>query len=152
MKLTRRTIIYMTGGVLLTVGVVACNHGMHYGSAEERGEWMVQKVSKELELNEVQLARLAEVKDEFLEARKTMRSDREQTRADVLAMLQQPTLDRDKANAIVGQHIDTINSRTPVIIDAVGNFYDSLDDAQRVELREFIEHKMEHHHGRHRWN
>lgn len=152
MKLIRRTIIYMTGAALLATGVLACNHGMHYGTAEERGEWMLQKVSKELELNEIQQSRLAEVKDEFIEVRNTMRSDREQTRANVLAMLQQPTLDRDKANAIIGQHLETINSRAPVIIDAIGNFYDSLDDAQRAELREFIEHKMEHHHGRHRWN
>lgn len=152
MKLTKRTIIYITGGALLIGAVVACNHGMHYGTAEERGEWMLQKVSKELELNEIQQSRLAEVKDEFLGIRSTMRSDREQTRADVLAMLQQPTLDRDKANAIIGQHLETLNSRTPVIIDAIGNFYDSLDDAQRAELRAFIEHKMEHHHGRHRWN
>jgi len=151
MKLTRRTLIYMTGGVLLTAGVVACNHGMHFGSAEERGEWMVQKVSKELELNETQQARLVEVKDEFLEARRTMRSDREQTRADVLAMLQQPTLDRDKANAIVSLHMTTISSRSPVIIDAIGNFYDSLENGQRAELREFIEHKMDHHHGRRHW-
>lgn len=148
MKLSKRTIIYITGGALLTLGVVACNHGMHYGSAEERGEWIVEKVSKELELNQVQQARLVEVKDEFLNIRMTMRSDREKTRTDVLAMLQQPTMDRDKANAIVGQHIETINARSPVIIDAIGNFYDSLDDAQRAELRGFLEHKMEHHHGR----
>jgi len=151
MKLTRRTLIYMTGGVLLAAGVVACNHGMHYGSADERGEWMVQKVSKELELNEKQQARLAEVKDEFLDVRRTMHYEREQTRADVLAMLEQPTLDRDKANTIVSQHMTTINSRSPVIIDAIGNFYDSLDDAQRAELRAFIEHKMDHHHGRRHW-
>jgi hypothetical protein len=138
----------MTGGALLTLGVVACNHGMHFGTAEERGEWMVEKVTKELELNQAQQARLAEVKDEFLNMRITMLSEREQTRADVLAMLQQPTLDRDKANTIVDQHIATINSRSPLIIDAIGNFYDSLDDAQRTELREFIEHKMDHHHAR----
>ena len=152
MKLSKRSIIYMTGGALLTLGVVACNYGMHYGTAEERGEWVVQKVSKELELNETQQARLAEVKDEFLNLRTTMRSDREQTRSDVLAMLAQPTLDREKANAIVDQKIETINSRSPAIIDAIGNFYDSLDDTQRAELMAFIEHKMEHHHGRHHWN
>ena len=149
MKLTRRNIAFMTGGVLLTVGVVACNHGMHFGSAEERGEWIVQKVTNELELDQTQQARLAAVKNEFLDMRKSMHSDREQTRTDVLAMLKQPTLDRGKANAIVGQYIEKVNSRSPVIIDAIGNFYDSLDDAQRAELTAFIEHKMEHHH---RWH
>lgn len=80
MKLTRRNIIFMASGLLLTVGVVACNHGMHFGSAEERGEWLVQKVSNELELNQAQQARLAAVKNEFLDMRKSMHSDRERTR------------------------------------------------------------------------
>ena len=148
MKLTRRTVVYITGASLLALGVVACNHGMYYGSAEERGEWMVQKVSNELELDQTQQARLEAVKDEFLNMRRSMRSEREQTRADVLAMLQQPTLDRDKANAIVAQYVEKINTRSPLIVDAIGNFYDSLDDMQRAELTAFIEHKMEHHH---RW-
>ena len=145
MKLTKRTIIYITGIALITTSIVACNRG----TPEERGEKMVQKVTEELELTETQQARLTEVKNEFLETRKTMRSNREQTKTDIQAMLQQPTFDRNKANSIVNQHIETIHSRSPVIIDAIGDFYDSLDDTQRAELREFIEDKMVHHHGRH---
>ncbi len=147
MKLTKRRIIYLTTAALLTTGIVACNHG----TPEERSERMVQKVTEELELTETQQVRLSEVKNELLEMRKTMRSNREQTQTDIQAMLKQPTFDRNKANSIVNQHIETIHSRSPVIIDAIGNFYDSLDDAQRTELREFIEDKMENHHGRHSW-
>jgi protein CpxP len=110
---------------------------------------MVGKASKELELNAAQKARLVEVKNEFLDVRKTMRSDRAQTRADVLAMLKQPTLDREKMNAIVSQKIATINTRSPAVVDAIGNFYDSLDDSQRAELSEFIEDKMDRHAKRH---
>ena len=151
MKLTKRTIIYMTGGALLVSGIVACNHGMHFGSPEERGEWMIQKVTEELNLNETQESMLVDVNDVFLDARKTMRGNRVQHSADVIAMFNQTTFDRDKANEIVVQHIETVNSRAPIIIDAIGNFYDSLDDAQHAELREFIEHKMEHHHDRRHW-
>ena len=145
MKLTKRTIIYITGIALITTSIAACNRG----TPEERGDRIVQKVSEELELTETQQTRLTEVKNEFIELRKTMRSNREQTKTDLQAMLKQPTLDRTKANSIVNQHIETIHSRSPVIIDAIGNFYDSLDDTQRAELREFIEDKMDHHHGRH---
>ena len=148
MKLSKRIIIFVIGGTLLTATVVACNHGMHFGTAEERGEWMAQKVSKELELNARQQDTLAELKDEFLSLRKELRDDRLQLKTDVLAMLQQPTLDRDKANAIVNGQLATINARSPVIIDAIANFYESLDDAQRSELREFIQHKVEHRYHR----
>ena len=141
----------MAGGTLLVAGVVGCNHGMHFGSPEERGEWIVEKVTKELKLNETQASRLVDVKAALLDTRKTMRGNREQHNTDVIAMLNQPTFDRDKANEIVTQHIETVNTRAPVIIDAIGNFYDSLDDAQRAELREFVDHKMDHHHGRRYW-
>jgi Spy/CpxP family protein refolding chaperone len=152
MKLSKRTMMYMIGGALLTTSVAACHHGMHYGSAEERGEWMAQKVSKELELNDLQQTRLAELKDELLDLRTSLRSDREQMRTEVLAMLQQPTLDRNKANAMVSEQVATINSRSPMIIDAIANFYDSLDDAQRAELRDFIQRKIEHQHGYRPWH
>lgn len=149
MKLTRRGIIYLTGGALLIAGVAACNHGMHYGTAKERGEWMVQKVTSELDLDQSQQARLAAVKDEFLDMRRTMRSDREQTRNEVRAMLKQPTLDRDRANVIVSQYIQKVSTRSPAIIDTIGDFYDSLNDDQRAELTAYIEHRMKHHH---RWH
>jgi len=145
MKLGKRAIIVITSGVLLIGGVAACKHKMHSASAEERGEWVVEKVSEELELNDNQRVKLVAVKDEFLDMRKTIRSDRTQTRAEVLDMLKQPTLDREKMNAIVSQKIATINARSPAIVDAIGNFFDSLDDSQRAELSEFIEDKMERH-------
>ena len=149
MKLSKRAIIVITSGVLLIGGVAACKHKMHSASAEERGEWVVDKVSKELELNDSQRIKLVEVKDQFIAARKSMRSDREEARKEVLAMLKQPTLDREKMNAMINQKMATINTRSPAIVDAIGNFFDSLDDSQRAELSEFIEDKMEHHAKRH---
>jgi Spy/CpxP family protein refolding chaperone len=145
MKLGKRAIIIITSGVLLIGGVAACKHKMHSASAEERGEWVVDKVSKELELNDSQRIKLVEVKDQFIAVRKSMRSDREEARKEVLAMLKQPTMDREKVNAMVNQKIAIVSEKSPSIIDAIGNFYDSLDDSQRAELSEFIEEKMERH-------
>lgn len=145
MKLRKRTIVIITAGTLLIGGVAACKHKMHSASAEERGEWVVDKVSKELELNDSQRIKLVEVKDQFIAVRKSMRSDREEARKEVLAMLKQPTMDREKVNALVNQKIAIVSEKSPSIIDAIGNFYDSLDDWQRAELSEFIEEKMERH-------
>ena len=149
MKLGKRTIIIITSGVLLVGGVAACKHKMHSASPEERGEWVVDKVSKELELNDSQRIKLVEVKDKLIAVRKSMRSDREDTRKEVMAMLKQPTMDREKVKAMVDQKIAMVSEKSPSIIDAIGNFYDSLDDSQRAELSEFIEKKMERHAKRH---
>ena len=83
--------------------------------------------------------------------RKTMQSNRVQTKTDIQTMLNQPVLDRDMANAIINQHVDTIHSGSPAIINAIGDFYDSLDDTQRAEIREFVGDKMEHGHRRPFW-
>ena len=112
---------------------------------------MVQKITEELALTETQQSNLSEVKDAFLEMRKTMQSNREQTKTDIKLMLQQPTLDRDMANSIVNQHIETIHAGSPVIINAIADFYDSLDDTQRTEIREFVDNKMDHSHRRPFW-
>ena len=151
MKISKRTIIVITAGTLLIGGVAACKHKMHSATPEERGEWVVEKVSKKLELNETQKIKLVNLKDELLAVRKTMRSDRDEKRAEVLAMMQQPTLDREKVNNMVQQKINVASTQAPVVIDAMADFYDSLDDAQRAELVEHIEDKMEHfdHHRRH---
>ena len=151
MKISKRTIIVITAGTLLIGGVTACKHKMHSATAEERGEWVVEKVSKKLELNETQKIKLVNLKDELLAVRKTMRSDRDEKRAEVLAMMKQPTLDREKVNSMVQQKINVASTQAPVVIDAMADFYDSLDDAQRAELVEHIEDKMEHfdHHRRH---
>ena len=109
MKLRKRTIVIITAGTLLIGGVAACKHKMHSASAEERGEWVVDKVSKELELNDSQRIKLVEVKDQFIAVRKSMRSDREEARKEVLAMLKQPTMDREKVNAMVNQKIAIVS-------------------------------------------
>ena len=147
MKLTKRTFIHMTGIALLTTSIVACNRG----TPEERGEKMMQKITEELSLTETQQDNLSAVKDTFLEMRKTMQSNREQTKSDMQVMLKQPVLDRNMANSIVNQHVETVHSGSPAIIDAIGDFYDSLDDTQRAEIKEFIEDKMDHHHRRPFW-
>jgi Spy/CpxP family protein refolding chaperone len=150
MTIRKRTIAIITVGTLLVGGVAACAHRIHHATPEERGEWVVEKISKKLELNEAQKIKLVDLKDEVLAVRKSMRSDREQNRAEVLAMLKQPTMDRQKVNSMVQQKIDQASKHTPEVVDAIANFYDSLDDEQRAELAEHIEDKLEHydHHRR----
>ena len=145
MKFRKRTLLYISGAALLATSVVGC----HRYTPEERGEMVVEKITQELVLNETQQSNLSAIKTELLELRKSMKDQRDQTKTDIQAMLEQPTLDRNQLNAIVNQYVNTVQSRSPVIIDAIGNFYDSLDDTQRAEVKAFIDDKMDHHHRHH---
>lgn len=141
MKFTKRNIAYITGAVVLTTVIAACKHG----SPEERGAKLVDKVANKLELTDAQTSDLTVVKNELLEFRTTVKSQKEKTKADIVAMLEQPVLDRVQAAAIVNGYVETINDQSPEIIAALGNFYDGLDESQRAELREFVNKHHERH-------
>lgn len=144
MTLTKRSILLIAGGALLTTSVVAC-HGVHSATAEEKSEWVVGKVTRELELNERQQATLGRLKDEVLMTRTAMKRNKQGNLDDIQSMLAQPNFDRDKANTMINLQIETANNQAPRIVDAVGDFWESLNDEQRAELREFIGDKIERH-------
>ena len=148
MKRKSKWFVYSITGSILAVMLAAC--GPHRHDPEERAEWMMEKVTKELELNETQVAKLNLVKNELLKAGKDFRQRRDDSRQTVVDLIQQPTLDRDKAVALVNQHTAAINEQAPQIIAALGDFYDSLSPEQQAELREHIQDRMEHH--RHYWH
>ena len=131
--------------------LAACGHH-RYHDPEKRSEWFVEKVTDELELNESQQLKLANVRQEILTVRKEMQANRQSTHDDILAMLDQPQLDRQKVLSMVEQKTGSINQYAPQIVNALGEFYDSLSAEQRKELRnELREHvakmdERQHHH------
>lgn len=89
----KRIAIILASGAVITVTLAACSHH-RYHDPEKRGEWLVEKVTEELELNDAQINKLELVRKEILTVRQEMRADREHTRNEILAMLEQPQLDR----------------------------------------------------------
>lgn len=142
-SIIKRSLLFL-GGISLAASLVACNGHRAHHDPEQRAEWMIEKITKELELNDVQKQKLAVVKDEFMTIRTTMHEEQNNPREQILELMSQPTLDRQKAMAMVNDRTETIRARAPAMVDAVGNFYDSLDDEQRKELREHFEEKTGH--------
>lgn len=145
---TKRIVILLATATVITGTLAACGHH-RYHDPEKRGEWIVEKVTDELELNESQKTKLEAVRTEILTARKDVRVDRQKTRDEILAMLDQPQLDRQKVLSMVEQKTVSINQHAPQIVNALGEFYDSLSDEQRKELREHVAEMGERHH--HHW-
>ena len=80
--------------------------------------------------------------------RKEMHADRQSTHDEILAMLDQPQLDRQKVLSLVEQKTGSINQYAPQVVNALGEFYDSLSAEQREELREHVAKmdERQHHH------
>ena len=143
MKRISKIVIIAGGAVLLAGSIAACSH--HRGP-EQRAEWMMEKVSKELKLDEAQQAKLKVLSDDMLAVRKQMRSEFGSDRDQVLGLLDQPKLDQAKILGMVKEHTQTINQQAPKIVAALGDFYDSLSPEQQAEVRKFAKEHHEHHH------
>lgn len=141
MKPITQRIILALAAVGLATGLAACGHHRH--DPEQRAERIIEKVTEELELTQEQQAKLGAVRDEFISTGKEMRKDRKQARAEFLGLLEQPQLDRARAQTLVNQRLDAIRDHSPQIINALADFYDSLTPEQQKELREHLQEKME---------
>jgi len=149
MKPVTKKILFALGAVGLFASVAAYGHHQCH-DPEQKGNWIVEKISSELELTEPQVAKLEDVRDQMMNARKQMHQERKGARADVLQLLGQSSLDRDQSLAMINQRLDAIRGKAPQLVNALGDFYDSLTPVQQQELKERIEEKMARFESRHR--
>jgi Spy/CpxP family protein refolding chaperone len=148
MRRNIKYIVVAVSGVVLAATIAGCGH-RHY-SDESRGEWLVERVSDELDLTEPQKTKLEAVRQEILAARKATRADREATREEVLSLLNEPQLDQQKVLSLIQEKTTAVNQYAPQVVAKLGSFYDSLTDEQRKALREHVAEMSERHH-RHHW-
>lgn len=150
MRIAVKRIAIAVGALALVAGLSACGHRYYHHDPEKRAEWMAEKVAKELQLNADQAAKLQTLKTELLTVGRDMREQHTKTRAQIMALLEQPTLDRDQAVAMIDERTQAMNEAAPNVVAAFGDFYDSLNDAQRRQLREALADHFEHRrwHGR----
>jgi Spy/CpxP family protein refolding chaperone len=143
MKRASKWIIASVGGIALVSTLAIAGPGFKDRGPGMFGEWMIERMTDRLELNEAQVANLNTVKDTIMDARKKMRENHKDKQAELLALLEQPTLDQDKAMAMLTERGDAMKAEAPKVIAAVAGFYDSLTPEQQQTLRETIKEKME---------
>lgn len=147
MKKRNKIIIAVISGVVLISGINACSH---HRSPEASAEHVVEKISSKLKLNESQTMKLVQLKDEFMNIRQTMQSDRNSTFAEVDELLSQSTLDQQRVQQLLQNKIATVNNKAPQIITTFAGFYDSLNPEQQNQIREKVQKYKEHsRHWRH---
>jgi protein CpxP len=144
MKTRTRYIVAILSAVGIAVAFTACGH---HPSNDRTGDYAVrhiERLGKELNLNEAQTAKLNVVTDTLRKGRETMRSKHDEKQKEVLALLDQPKLDRQRALGLVQQATRDISDHAPEMIAAVGEFYDSLTPSQQQKLRVELKERMEH--------
>ena len=144
-KLILIAIIGFVGIALFT----GCNKGLFNHSPEKKAQWIIEEITDELNLSELQVEKLESVKDYALNLRKEMKPKHESTHRKFISLLSQPTLDQEKLTSIINEKTALVNEKAPEIITLLAGFYDELNSEQQTLLQEALEKKMSRHHKHH---
>jgi periplasmic protein CpxP/Spy len=151
----KRTLFGLLGTGIVLGSLAGCGHRYaheRFGSmsAEEQAKFrdrMVDRVAGKLDLNADQKKRLDTLATRLHEQRLALHGATD-PRADLRALVAGDKFDRSKAQALVGEKTAAINAKSPEVIAAFGDFYDSLTPAQQAKIRDFMGKR--HHGGWHR--
>ncbi|WP_365730860.1 Spy/CpxP family protein refolding chaperone [Ramlibacter sp.] len=99
--------------------------------AEMRGK-MIERISRRLDLNEEQKKRLTVLADRMQEQRAALHGSGGEPREEMRKLVAGDKFDRARAQALVGEKTAAVNTKSPEVIAALGDFYDSLDAKQQA--------------------
>ena len=140
----KRTLFGVFGTTLLVGGLAACNaHHGHWNEADSTGmrTRILERVNKELKLDDTQRQRLITLTDKLQEQRAALMTGSGDTRADVRSLVVGTHFDRDKALALVESKTVAVRTKSPEVIAAAADFYDGLNPEQQQKVRDFMNKK-----------
>ncbi len=149
MKTLSKVGFVVTG--VLVIGTALVGFGGHSMEPAEHAQWMVKKVTRELELNADQVAKLEVLKERILLAQAQVHDSNEHKSELVVELLSAPVFDRAKVVEVVRTKTDAVLTQAPEVITAFGDFYDSLDSTQKQVVIDHVSERMAHHEHHASW-
>ncbi len=148
----KRSLYTLVGVSIVVGGLSACGHQRHeYGgqkSAEDQAQMrgkIIERVSGKLDLNAEQKQRLNVLADKLQEQRTALVGKTTDPRAEMQALVAGDKFDRSRAQTLLTEKTAAVTSKSPEVIAALADFYDSLTPAQQTKVRETMQK------GRHGW-
>jgi Spy/CpxP family protein refolding chaperone len=151
----KHRLLGLIGATLVLGSLGACGHREHaFGtprlSPEEyaqKRDKMVDKVASRLDLNAEQKKRLSVLGDKLHEQRNAVMGQTTDPRAEIKALVSGDKFDKTRAQALVNEKTAAVQNKSPEVIAALADFYDSLNPAQQQKVRDFMEGKGRWFHG-----
>ena len=148
----RRSVLAVFGATIALGGLAACGHGhdrhgWSNASPEQRAkmrEKMIDRVASRLDLNAEQKGKLGVLADRLQEQRAALLPPGADPRAEVRSLVAGDKFDRAKAQVFVSQKTEAVQSKSPQVVAALGDFYDSLNAQQQAKVREYMQGGRRH--------
>ena len=134
-------VIMIALAVLFAVVLTGC-----YRTPEQRAEYLVKRMSSELDLNDTQKARLEKIKDEFLAKRPEMTKMREETVKEANVLMRSAEIDKAQLNALMEKNQAGAIDMIRFVAAKFTEIHDMLTPEQREKLTKQIEEYMLHGH------
>lgn len=132
-------------GILLITAVFAIAACHRHHTPEERADWMVGIITKELKLDEQQKAKLAVVKDEMLAALSESKKDRRAKMEEVIAQIQSERLDEAKLTHLFEEHQAGQTRMLKRVLPKAAEWHVTLRPEQKAEAAEHLRKWIERH-------
>ena len=139
---TKPVILIVLAVLLLLIAAfaVACaKHRFQSKSPEEKAEWVVQKISGELDLDEAQEAKLNEIKTELLAKHKSFKGDKEQIWDELHTQLRSDKIDQEKVNSIFTEKEAQFSEMRAFAVTKFAEFHAVLTPEQKNTLVEKLD-------------
>ena len=105
----------------------------------QKRDKMVSKAASKLDLNDDQKKRLATLGDKLYEQRTALIGQTKDPHAEMKALVAGATIDKARAQTLVTEKTTALQTKSPEVIAALADFYDSLNPAQQQKVRDYME-------------
>jgi protein CpxP len=145
----KRTLAGLVGATALVAGLSACGGHRHHGeggrmSDEKISEWTergIERATKKLDLDAAQRQNLTVLAGKLREQRTALIGSTTNPRDEARALLAGPTFDRERALGLINEKTEAVRSKSPEVVAAAADFYDSLRPDQQQRLRDMMDKK-----------
>lgn len=138
----KRSLMAFTGVTLAVGGLAACGTRHHERGpmspekiAEVRGK-VVERITSKLDLNAEQQQKLNVLADKVQAQRTALIGQTPRPRAEFSALVAGEKFDRARALNLLDEKTRVVQVSSPDVINAMADFYDSLNPTQQAEVRE----------------
>ena len=131
---------------LLVAGLSACGYRGHEVGASmsveqfaQKRDKMVHQVTAKLDLTPDQQHRLTVLGDKLFAQRAALIGTTSDPRSDLQALVAGNTFDANRAQALVNEETAALMAKSPDVIAALADFYNSLNTVQQQKVRDYMD-------------
>ncbi len=142
----KRTLLGALTATVLVGGLAACSGNRHeYGAnmnAEQYAQMrdkMADKAASKLDLNADQKKRLSVLGDKLYEQRTALVGQSANPRAEMKALVAGEKFDAVRAQTLINEKAAALQAKSPEVIAALADFYNSLNPVQQQKVRDYME-------------